>query len=347
MRAGALAEWWKERGGIAKIIHPIDNACKLYNFGVEMYNFIQKKAPRFHYLYFHFLEYAGLHRSQSRIMGKDGFVKNILQYEPNLIVSVHAHLNHGYFEIASRISRKKFKFIIFCGELSDGIGFSSHWINPTVDLLVTQTEESKNAAIRRGMPKKKVLQSEFLLRKPFYQQNIGCNFKELDGENFVLLATGANGANQHIKICQKLIKINFKTTIVALCGNNKILQKNLLELANRYQKKIIPLPYQTAEEMTFLMRNAICCIGRPGAGLTAEAIASGTPMIFDVIGGVMPQEWNSLNFWKQKCGKLNTLNCPNRIHLQLQKEIPSIKILISNSPRKLLDQLFHFINIDA
>ena len=42
--------------------------------------------------------------------------------------------------------------------------------------------------------------------------------------------------------------------------------------------------------MTFLMRNAICCIGRPGAGLTAEAIASGTPMIFDVIGGVMPQE---------------------------------------------------------
>ena len=75
---------------------------------------------------------------------------------------MHAHLNHGYFEL-SRLRNLKPRFAVFCGELADGYGFSKHWVNPQNDLFVSPFVEGCVAAQRRGMASEKTLASGPLL----------------------------------------------------------------------------------------------------------------------------------------------------------------------------------------
>ena len=44
------------------------------------------------------------------------------------------------------------------------------------------------------------------------------------------------------------------------------------------------------------------------AGMTTEAIACGTPVVFDLSRGMMPQESNNLNFWKTGCERSEHLS---------------------------------------
>ena len=58
------------------------------------------------------------------------------RFSPDLVVSVHAHLNHGFRDIICNNELLPFtpKFYIYCGELSDGrgivvIGLIQQWMS--------------------------------------------------------------------------------------------------------------------------------------------------------------------------------------------------------------------------
>ena len=55
MRAFALKEWWTSKGYDAEVFHPLEQTSSLYRFGTNLYNFIQKRVPWCHSLYFKFL----------------------------------------------------------------------------------------------------------------------------------------------------------------------------------------------------------------------------------------------------------------------------------------------------
>lgn len=340
MRAYALMDWWKSNGGEAQVCHPLEDGFFVYRMGTEFYNFIQRKIPRFHQLYFRFLEYANLHRKPNRILFPRHFTKEISSFSPDLLVSVHAHLNHGFFELASRASRKPLKFAVYCGELGDGIGFSRHWINPRADKFIGPFEETCNAAVSRGMPEEKVEACGLLLRKPFFEMDnelMRVQYLKEIGLNpkfpFLVLATGANEVNVHEKVCRALFRENNPIQVVALCGSNKKLQAKLNHI------QVLALPKLDGQEMAFLLRSADCMLGRPGAGLTSEAVACGTPMIFDLTGGVMPQEENNLKFWTKRSTNLLSISKPSELPERLIREVPSIKIKLPENPRKLLFSL--------
>ncbi len=59
--------------------------------------------------------------------------------------------------------------------------------------------------------------------------------------------------------------------------------------------------------MSILLRNALWLLCRPGAGLAAEALATGAPVIFNLCGGVMPQESNNLNYWRHQRGGFHAI----------------------------------------
>ena len=48
--------------------------------------------------------------------------------------------------------------------------------------------------------------------------------------------------------------------------------------------------------MHLLMQVASAVVGRPGTGTTSEAIISGCPIIFNALGGFMPQEYITLRY---------------------------------------------------
>ena len=179
-----------------------------------------------HFFYFHFLEYASMHKNASGLLGRK-ICSKIKLSAPDLIVSTHAHLNHGYFELSRLSSEKQSPFVVYCGELADGQGFSRHWINPKNDLFVSPFEEGNLAARMRGMLPGKTLVAGPLLRKPFYRGNHRFDRSEVIKDlgldprlPIYLLGTGANGVNHHIPVIKATNQAQIDCQILALCGWN-------------------------------------------------------------------------------------------------------------------------------
>ena len=171
MRAFALRDWWHKRGGVCEVYHPLESSFMGYRVGCQLYNFIQRKLPLLHHGYFHFLELASMHKKPHLIIGSKKFLTAYNNFSPQVIVSTHAHLNHGYFELARNNSVSFPRFVVYCGELADGVGFSKHWVNEKVDLFVSPYKEGCIAAENRGMPLSKCLVAGPLLREPFYKES--------------------------------------------------------------------------------------------------------------------------------------------------------------------------------
>ena len=347
MRANALKSWWTEGKGEARIMHPLESGFVLYRWGSGLYNFIQRKLPLFHYLYFYFLEYASIHRGARRIIASGRFSREVRDFDPDLVLSVHAHLNHGYFQIArDSIHHKRTKFVIYCGELDDGQGFSRHWVNPDADLFAGPFEETCQAARKRGMPEEKTLVTGPLLRKPFYQSpeqpgraEFLAEYGLSDQLKTYVLGTGANGVNRHREVIEAFNRTDSPCQLLALCGKNKATFDELVRIKDQSKIPFVPLPEKSAMAMAMILHHADCLFARPGAGMTTEAIACGTPVIFDVSRGVMPQETNNLNFWKKHAPSLITTARPSRLPELVTKEIPSVRISMDAGPRKLLEAL--------
>ena len=346
MRANALKYWWEHRGGNAIVSQPLESSFPLYRMGSNFYNLIQKYYPAMHNLYFHFLEAASLHRKKKLILGTKNWLNSVSEFEPDIVVSVHAHLNHGYFDILKEKFQRKLKFTIYCGELADGIGFSRHWVNPKVDCFFGPFEETCQAALKRGMPKEKTKVVGPLLRKGFYQvispeeRESICNKYDIssDTPTFVL-GTGANGVNRHLKVLHSLARIEPDFQVVALCGRNEKTYKEILEQRKLFKFKVFPLRTIDDYEMAAFLRNADFLFSRPGAGSITEAIVCGTPVIFDVSRGVMPQERNNLNFWRNRSSSIVSCRNPNILNFKVCSSLPSVKVTLDSSPEALVRNL--------
>ena len=130
--------------------HPI------YNVGVEIYNWIQRLAPRLHLVYWNFLEQVKLLGAAKRIFGKKNFIETLQLYKPDVLISTHPHLNHGFFEIAKKLyGDRGIVCITYCGELYGSYGFSNKWVNPDADLFIGAVRETCDAAEPCGINKKK------------------------------------------------------------------------------------------------------------------------------------------------------------------------------------------------
>ncbi|MFA6961120.1 MAG: UDP-N-acetylglucosamine--LPS N-acetylglucosamine transferase [Opitutaceae bacterium] len=311
MRAESLKLWAQRVYGdtVEVRIHPVlENTHGLYKFGVGLYNTIQRHAPRLHHLYFNYLEIAGMHRRGSKILGRDSFTQLIRDWQPDRVISVHAHTNHGFFDLArAALPERPPRCITYCGELFGGYGFSRHWANPRADGFIGASAEVCAAARAVGTPDDRVLFGGFMLRPPFY-----ASVEELDrdADTFarelhldrnvftLLLSTGQAGANNHLPILRALAASGKKLQVIALCSRNDAVRARIEAFAARHPALTIRALGHT-ERMPALKRLASVLVARPGTGATSEAILLGTPLIHNGIGGVMPQELITVQYCRQ------------------------------------------------
>jgi processive 1,2-diacylglycerol beta-glucosyltransferase len=311
MRADSLRQWAERVYGDAVEIrvHPVlENTHALYRFGVGLYNFIQRRAPWLHHLYFNYLEIAGMHRRGARILGRDTFTRLIRDWPPDRVISVHAHTNHGFFDLVrTALPDHPVRCLTYCGELSGGYGFSRHWANPRADGFIGATREICAAALAVGMPETKVFWGGFLLRPPFFatepeierEADLLAHELGLDRSAFtLLLSTGLAGANNHLPILRRLAATGKKLQVVALCAHNTRVRAQIEAFAASHPHLAIRALGHT-DRMVGLKRLASAIVARPGTGATSEAILLGTPLIHNGIGGVMPQELITVQYCRQ------------------------------------------------
>jgi len=310
MRARAFQEWAQAAPYprvSAQLHRPLEKSHELYAFGVWLYNWIQRTAPFLHHAYYNFLEVVPIVRTR-RPLGASRYREVLEELRPDVLLSVHDSLNHGFFEYAREVlGRDRVKCATYCGELSGGYGFSRHWVNPAADLFIGAVPETCGAAVRWGMPRDRIRLGGFLLRRFFYDkpaedEGRAAFIREqlhLDPDEFILLLSASSrGAHNHVRFLDALKRHRVDAQVVLLCGKSQITESEVSGWAKANPSARVRLvPHNT--NVGQLMRSVSAIVARPGTGTTSEAIVSGCPLLLNCLGGIMPQERITAKFCRE------------------------------------------------
>ncbi|HNX04064.1 MAG TPA: glycosyltransferase [Opitutales bacterium] len=302
-RAYSLQTWLEKAGAEARVEHLLENSSWLPRFGVWVYNTIQKCAPGLHNLYWYIAE--GFARAQGARLsfGRDYFVKLLTDFRPQLVISMHDCLNRGYFQCAVETLGNSVRTATYCGEWSGGFGYSLNWVEKSADLFVARTEQAREFALEAGMPAEKAevfcnLLPGRAFEKPMdddargaFRASVGL----FPGRFTVLLAAGAAGANNHVRLLDALARIP-GTQAIAFCGKSHVAARRIAKWKQAHPD--YPLFVEGySQRVHTLLQAADCVVSRGGANTTAEALYHATPILFNRLGGVMPQERLTLNYF--------------------------------------------------
>lgn len=237
---------------------------------------------------------------------------------------MHDSLNCGYFEDARLwLSPGRVACVTYCGEWSGGFGFSRNWVNPTADHFYARTELARARAIECGLPPERSSVFRKLLPPKDFEDNLQPHefqsFKsrelQLDPQLFtVLLATGLHGSNHHIQFLRSLLPLSHKVQAIVVCGrNHQAFESVQAWTAKHPQLRVHVEGY--CKRMQRFMQVSDAVITRPGSNTSAEALHFKCPIIYNTLGGIMPQEQLTLRFFADcgaapviaKAGQLTTL----------------------------------------
>jgi len=319
-RAEAFAQWCFQlyRHGVdVRIEQMLEKSSIVNRAGVNFYNWIQKRMPFLHTGYYAVIELLSVLNRNNVRLGQTYYTKILKEYRPHLVFSVHDCLNRGYFQLARKIlGADKVRCATYCGEFSGGWGYSVNWIEPTVDLYVSRTPTARDYAVKKGIsPDRAIVRGHMMLprahlevldeekRAKYLVETLG-----LQPDLFtVFLATGGNGANNHLALLPILLHHANRCQVIAVCGRNKETFHQLLHWrAENPELNCFVDGY--SENMHLLMQCSDVIVTRGGTTTCAKALHFRCPIIFNAFGGIMPQE--SLT-WKFFCNGAHSQKIEN------------------------------------
>lgn len=313
-RAQAFAEWCFElyRHQVdVRIEQMLEDSSAINRVGVDFYNWIQKKAPYLHTPYYTLVEALSYLNSSSVQFGAGYYRKIIQEYRPHLIFSVHDCLNRGYFQVARKLlGADAVRCATYCGEFSGGWGYSRNWVEPTVDLYVSRTRTANDYAVAKGVPAERSRIRGHFMRPVSYAEvvppaDVGRFRHERLGlapDRFtVFLATGGNGANNHLDLLPALVKHADRCQAIVICGRNREAYNHLVHWrANHPEFACYIEGY--SETVHLLTQASDAIVTRGGTTTCAQALHYRCPIIFNAFGGIMPQEQLTWKFFRNGAG---------------------------------------------
>ncbi|HYC70191.1 MAG TPA: glycosyltransferase [Opitutaceae bacterium] len=313
-RAQAFAEWCFElyRHDVdVRIEQMLEKSSRLFSWGVDFYNWIQKRSPWMHKAFFLLVELLSVLNRSSVRWGRGYYEGVVREYRPHLVFSVHDCLNRGYFPLARRLlGPDRVRCVTYCGEFSGGFGYSVNWVEPTADLYVARTATARDYAVKLGMPRERTRVRGYLMRprahlevltdearRTFRQQEL-----ELAGDLFtIFLATGGNGANNHLALLDRLLPHAGRLQAVVVCGRNRDAYNEVVHWRAEHPQLGCYVD-GFSEEMHLLMQASDVIVTRGGTTTCAKALHFRCPIIFNAIGGIMPQEELTVKFFRNGDG---------------------------------------------
>ena len=309
-RAEAFAEWcfqlYRHEVDV-RIEQMLEKSSIVNRAGVGFYNRIQKVAPWLHTAFYTFVELLSYINSRDVTFGRSYFISVLRDYEPHLILSVHDCLHRGFFQLAREtLGADRVRCVTYCGEFSGGWGYSRNWIEPSVDLYFSRTPTARDFAVKSGIaPEKSRVRGNLMLPRalletvtPAERGNFRVKRLGLRPDLFtVFLATGGNGANQHLELLPALVKYADRVQAIVICGKNKQSYNELVHWrANNPEFNCYLEGY--SEVVHLLMQASDAIVTRGGTTTCAKALHFRCPIIFNAFQGIMPQEELTWKFFR-------------------------------------------------
>lgn len=307
MRAKAFSQWVRQIHGDDIVLHVeqiIENSSLLGRFGVWLYNTIHRYCPFLHNIYFFIVELFVLTHSNKVSFGGRYYRELLRRFRPDLVLSVHDSTNRGYFEDAKRELGDRVRCVTYCGEFSGGYGYSRNWVNPTADLFIARTNQARDYAVKLGIPRQRAEVFHKLLPPACFNGRISAEEKPvqlrqlgLDPDKFTLfLATGGYGANHHLSFVRALLPLANRIQVIAICGRNQAIFDRLTRWKSRHPGFSAYIEGYSNRVSDFL-QIADAILTRGGANTTMEALHFECPLIYNALGGLMPQEMCTVRYF--------------------------------------------------
>lgn len=310
MRAHAFSKWVRKchRGSVeVRVEQVIENGSWLGHFGVWVYNTIHRHAPFLHNIFFFIVEAFILTHHRKVSFGGRYYRRLVAAFQPDLILSVHDSTNRGYFEDARRVLDKPVRCVTYCGEYSGGYGFSRHWVNPSADHFIARTEEARKFAVRLGIRERQSSVYQRVLPPEAMESALSPDARHtllrqlgLDPSRFTLfLATGGFGANHHRTFLKTLLPLCADLQVIVVCGRNQTVFEALCRWKLAHPALKVHLEgYSTS--MSEYLQIAHAVVTRGGANTSTEALQFRCPMLYNSLGGLMPQERCTVRYFLEK-----------------------------------------------
>jgi processive 1,2-diacylglycerol beta-glucosyltransferase len=309
-RAEAFAEWCFQlyRHDVdVRIEQMLEKSSVINRTGVSLYNRIQRSAPWIHKVFYALVELLSYINSRDVKLGARYYLEVLRDYKPHLVFSVHDCLNRGYFPLARKtLGAEKVRCATYCGEFSGGWGYSRNWIEPTVDLYVSRTPTASDYAIKCGIPPERARVRGYLMQPRAHLEVLSATDRGvfrtkrlgLDPDRFtVFLATGGNGANNHMALLPALQKYSSRIQAIIICGKNKETYNELIHWRATHPEFTCYIE-GFSEIVHLLMQASDVIITRGGTTTCAKALHFECPIIFNAFGGIMPQEELTWKFFR-------------------------------------------------
>jgi processive 1,2-diacylglycerol beta-glucosyltransferase len=310
-RAEAFAEWcfqlYRHKVDV-RIEQMLEKSSVVNRIGVDFYNWIQLHAPFLHTAYYSIIELLSLINRSNVTIGRAYYEKVLREYRPHLVFSVHDCLNRGYFQLAHKIlGRENVRCATFCGEFSGGWGYSINWIEPTVDLYFSRTPTARDYAVKKGIPPGNCRVRGHLMRPCVHLEVLASEEERAEfrvkklglqpGLFTVFLATGGNGANNHLDLLPALVRHADRCQAIVICGRNREIYNDLVHWRALHPEFNLYLEgYSDIVHLLIQASDAI--VTRGGTTTCAKALHYRCPVIFNAFGGVMPQESLTWKFFR-------------------------------------------------
>lgn len=310
-RARAFAEWCFQlyRYDVdVRIEQMLEESSRLYRGGVNFYNWIQRGAPWAHKAFYTVVEGLSLLNRRTVIFGRRYYERVLREYRPHLVLSVHDCLNRGYFQLARKmLGAGNVRCATYCSEFSGGWGYSRNWVEPAVDMYFSRTPTANDFAIKLGLPPAKSRVRGFLMRPHAYTEvftpEAARRYRENDlglkGDRFtVFLATGVNGANNHLDLLPALVAHADRMQAIVVCGRNQHVYNELVHWRAQHPEFSCFID-SYSDVMHLLMQASDAIVTRGGTTTCAKALHFRCPIIFNAFGGVMPQERLTVKYFQR------------------------------------------------
>ncbi len=217
-----------------------------------------------------------------------------LQYQPDVIVSVHPLLNHAALRARADAGMQAVPIVTVITDLGR---VHEGWLLPEADLTVVPAREVYQRAIERGVPPERLR----LLGHPIHPR-----FEDVSGTKaeirkklalpetgtIALLMAGGEGGGKLLPTTLGLAKSGLDFHLVVVTGRNAALKQRLEELAPSLPVSMTVLGFRN--DVPELMRAADLLVTKAGPGTIAEASVAEVPVVvYDYVPG---QERGNLDY---------------------------------------------------